>query len=190
MERLYEVYDNEQVQLVTRRQAFVTSVSLAAAVAATVSLAVLLQEAVLRLPAVLTLAALVWSLAIHRVIRHRRSTNHVAWCIKISGYDVTGYDYARRKTTIPWEAVRRIELGPHGLTLHGEEAERIEIPHLFTDFPALSHRLFDRAQTHGVPVTIEGEAWEQLDVYELFPFLSAAAASGGRDAPSGSLRDP
>ena len=39
-----------------------------------------------------------------------RELRAVAWCVKLSVHRVVGYDYARRKSTIPWTRVERIEL--------------------------------------------------------------------------------
>lgn len=174
MARLFEVYDNEQVQLATRRQVAVTYLVLAAVVGDTFILFVLAREAFVPVWVAMALGGAAWAFAAHRLVVHMRRTNRVVWCVKISPEEVAGYDYARRKTSIAWSEVRQVELGASGLTIRAEGSE-IEIPHLFPDFASLSHSIVAHAEQSDVSVLIEGRLLEDLDLHALFPFLSHPA---------------
>lgn len=175
----FEVYDNEQVQLVTRRQATFTFVVLAGAIAGSLLLIVLTREAVVPFWAGLSLTLIVWGVAAYRLAHHFSRTNHVVWCVKISVAQVAGYDYARRQTSLFWTDVREVDLCDQGLRIRGVTDKHIEIPHLFPDFPSLSHRIVEHAERHHVPIFVDGRPFEDLDLYALYPFLSSAESQPG-----------
>lgn len=179
MSHWYEVFDNEDVQFLTRRRA-------ATLLALTMTLAGLtaMLLATTRAGAVspwlagglitsswLTLAVV----AVRRLQRLRR----VVWCIKLSDRHLVGYDYTRRKTCLEWSCVQRLELTRKGLLIIGADARHLEIPHLFPEYATLSHRIVHYAERYEVPVLVDGKPWTELDVYALFPFLETNVSGEG-----------
>ena len=73
-----------------------------------------------------------------------------------------------------------VDLTRDGLLIVGPALFAFEIPHLFPDFAPLSHSVVYYAELNGVPVFIDGQPWQDLDVYQLFPFL---ADDPSTDAP-------
>ena len=180
----YEVFDNEQVQLVTRKQAaMLTSVATAAVILTVASLA-LGANGTLPMPLVGGLLLAVWAAAVRWIAARLRRLRSIVWCVKISDRCVVGYDYMRKKTTIDWMKVERLDLTSSGIVLRGPAPCLLEIPHLFPDFAELSHRLVHYAECYGVPVYLDGKPWQHLNVYALFPFLEDGPSSG----PPGTLR--
>lgn len=177
MSGLFEVYDNEQVQLITRRQAAVTFVSLVAAIGLTALLIIVAREALLPFWIAATLTTGLWIAACGRFVRHFQCTNHIVWCVKISQAQVAGYDYARRQTNLYWTDVRQIELSSKGLRIRGTIDRHLEIPHLFPDFASLSHRIVEHAERHHIPILIDGRPLEDLDLETLYPFLSSSVSA-------------
>lgn len=186
MAGLFEVYDNEQVQLVTRRQAAVTFLVFAAALGETLFVIILAREGLLPLWLAIILTVGVWVVAGWRLIRHVRRTNHIVWCVKISPLEIAGYDYARRKTSLDWCEIEQVDLAREGLLIRGRDERHLEIPHLFPEFASLSHRIVEHAERHDVPIMVDGCSWENLDVHALYPFLSSEGTEFG--GGSGSLR--
>lgn len=178
MAEWYEVFDNEQVQLDTRKRV----ARLAGAVVVLVGAAVGLAPVLLYLlPSALLAVALVGGALLgvfawaSRAFLRLRS---VVWCIKLSVHRVVGYDYARRKAVLPWTEVERIELDAGGLVIAGVPREGrpgrvLRIPFLFPDFARLSHRAVEYAEAHGLPVCVEGRPWQLLDVSALYPFMAS-----------------
>ncbi len=180
MSNWYEVFDNEAVQLHARRQATRLTAVAAAAVLLTLCVAALGFERTLPLPAVGGLLAGTWLGAVWWIASRMRRLRRLVWCIKLSEERVVGYDYTRRKAVLEWSQVHRVALTGDGLLLVGRELCSFEIPHLFPDFAALSHRVVHYAELNGVPVFIDGQPWQDVDVYRLFPFL---AEDPSADAP-------
>jgi len=122
-----------------------------------------------------------WIIAFWWILQRFGKLRRLVWCIKLSDRHVVGYDYARRKTTLDWLKIERIVLASKGLVIDGPQpvttdgrftpGASIEIPHLFPDFATLSHRIFEYASLYDIPVFIDGQPWEQLDIYNVFPFL-------------------
>jgi hypothetical protein len=191
----YEVYDDEQVQLRTRQRVGWLSTAAVAALAVglgSLPLAVLFAGAPL-LAAAAILVGLLGALSFlgWRVNRLRR----VVWCLKLSVHRVVGYDYARRKTELPWSSVERVEVDGEGLLLVGVPpavgaAPALRVPHLFPDYSALSHRVVEYAEAHGIPVCLEGRPWQLLDVRVLYPFLPATASVARPNRPYPGAQDP
>ena len=176
MSNWYEVFDNENVQLKTRRQATRLSLYTALAVMLTFLLTALALEGTLPMPAAGALLVALW-VGLSTWLSHRmRKLRRIMWCLKVSPDRIVGYDYTRHKTLLNWPSVRRVELAPKGLLLIGEDRCTLEVPHLFPDFHLLSHRIVQYAERHDVPVLIDGQPWEALDVYHLFPFLASDAS--------------
>ena len=180
MAHWYEVFDNEEVQLYARKQATHLTVCAAVTVLATLFGTALGLEGWLPMPAVGGLLILTWLGAVHWMARRMRKLRRLVWCLKLSEERIVGYDYTRRKAIMDWHRVQRVDLTGDGLVIVGPELFAFEIPHLFPDFAALSHRVVYYAEGHGIPVSIDGKPWEELDVYQLFPFLADDPSS---DAP-------
>jgi hypothetical protein len=191
----YEVYDDEQVQLRTRQRVGWLSTAAVAALAVglgSLPLAVLFAPAPI-LAAAAILGGILAALSVlgWQVNRLRR----VVWCLKLSVHRVVGYDYARRKTELPWPSVERVEVDGGGLLLVGVPppsgpTPALRVSHLFPDYPTLSHRVVEYAEAHGVPVCIEGRPWQLLDVRVLYPFLPPTAAVPRPNRPYPGAQDP
>ncbi len=118
---------------------------------------------------------LTWFGAFWWITWRLRMLRRVVWCVKISDRRVEAYDYTRKKITLDWTKVQRVEITKDSLILLGPSFCSFQIPHLFTDFPKLSHRIIYCAELYEVPIFIDGLPWQSLDVYELYPFLEEGA---------------
>lgn len=177
MSSWYEVYDNVEVQYVTRRQvAKLTGVAIAAG---TLTVASFLLAQSFQVPLAITfgLVLALWAAFGGWSARRLRQLRRVVWCIKVSDREVVGYDYARRKLRLDWTDVARVELNDSGLVVAGPDVHSLEVPHLFPDFPSLSHRIVHYAEFYDVPVYVGDQPWQQVDVYDLFPFLQEDSTS-------------
>ncbi|SRR5690606_1197040 len=167
----YDVYDNIEVQLVTRKKA--AALTGAAIVVLAGAVLMIAWGLIQRLPSipvlVLGLASaggFLWWFT-RRIGRLRR----IVWCVKLSREEIVGYDYARRRRSIPWRKVERVDIGDSGMTIVGPQPLLLEIAHVFREYPQVSHRVIHYADRYGIPVFINGRPWQHIDVYELFPFL-------------------
>lgn len=113
--------------------------------------------------------------------RHQRLARTV-WCVRLSHDAITGYDCARHKTVVPWDAVDRIDVTDDALVVMQSPYRFVAVSTAFFDYPALSHRVLDAAAPHGVPLCLNGQRLDEVDVYALYPFL--------RDAPSADAAGP
>jgi hypothetical protein len=183
MAEWYEVFDNEQVQFETRKRVArlggVLVVLTVAALALAPVLAYLFDSALIAagLAGGLLLGLVVWA---SRMFVQLRS---VMWCVKLSVHRVVGYDYARRKSVLPWTEVERVELDDDGLLIvgapnEGRPGRMLRIPLLFPDFAQLSHRVVEYAEAHGLPICVEGRPWQFLDLPTVYPFMAACAIVG------------
>ncbi len=171
MPTLFEVFDNEQVQFLTRRQAALLTGLIIGMIAVTAAAMAGVHIGLAPLvPAALFIFA-AWLSLLGYVRKRIQELRRVVWCVKLSERSIVGYDYARRKTTFDWIHVRRVELKRDGLTVIGPEEKILEVPHLFTDFPTLSHRIAEHAEFYSIPLFIDGEPLQNVDVYSVFPFL-------------------
>lgn len=178
MSNWYEVFDNEEVQRHARTQATHLTVVTALTVVITLIVATLGYEAYLSFPTVGILLAATWLFSVRWVAQRMRRLRRLVWCIKLSEERIVGYDYTRRKAVMTWDRVERVDLSDQGLLLAGPNGSAFEIPHLFPDFPELSHRIVHYAEMNGIPVYIEGLPWQELNVYRLFPFLTENGSPG------------
>ena len=168
----YEVFDNEEVQRHARKQAAHLTAVAATAVLVTLFGAALGSEGSLPLPLVGGVLVATWLGTVRWMSNRMRKLRRLVWCVKLSEERIVGYDYTRRKAVMDWSRVQRVELTHDGLLLVGPELFAFEIPHLFPDFAELSHRVVHYAEMNGVPVFIDGQPWQELDVFHLFPFLT------------------
>jgi len=178
MSHWYEVFDNEEVQRHTRKQATHLTAVATLAIATTLVGATLGFEGHLPLPAVGGILAVTWFATVRWLASRTRKLRRLVWCIKLSEERIVGYDYTRRKAVIDWNRVERVELKKDGLLLIGPPLAAFEIPHLFPDFAELSHRVVHYAEMNDVAIFIDGQPWQELDVYQLFPFLADDPSPG------------
>ena len=183
----HTIYENDTVHLQLRSKvAKLSSLTIGAVVAST--LIFLLQErwslSMWSLGFVMTG---LWGGTFWWTRRRLKQLRHVAWCVKISDGEVIGYDYARRRTSLPWSNVECVGLTESSLQLTGQ-ANWFEVPDQFDDFPSLSHDLTQLAEDKGIPIQIEGQPWQHVDVYALYPFLLTDPPEGA-SGPSGLMRD-
>ncbi len=168
----FEVFDNEEVQLNTRRKATALGMVVGGAVVITIlAVAATLSGQIGGAAAFLILSGTWAGTRLICAVRLRR-LRRIAWCLKISHEAVTAYDYARRKKVIAWTAVSRIDWTNEGLTISSESPCVIEIPEVFSDFAALSHTVYDFAGRMNIPVYVDSQALTVLDVARIYPFLS------------------
>lgn len=199
MAEWYEVFDNEQVQFETRKRVArlvgVLVVVAAAALGLTPILAHLFSSVLIALGLAggLLLGLVVWA---SRMFMQLRS---VMWCIKLSVHRIVGYDYARRKSVLPWTEVERVELDNEGLLIVGAPTEgrpgpMLRVPLLFPDFAQLGHRVVEYAEAHGLPICIDGRPWQFIEISTVYPFMAACAIVGtverrGRTLGGGTLEN-
>ena len=173
----YEVYDNVQVHLLTRKQAAkMTATATVVLIFAIGCMAFGLEGTLPFLVAapvgVSALVLFAW-----RSTKQLRRLRRIVWCIKLCDREIVGYDYARRKVVIAWSSAERIEVGDRSLVVVGPKSDSLEIAHLFPDFSEVSHRIAHYAESHRVPLFILGKPWQQLDLYDVYPFLSEDTSS-------------
>jgi hypothetical protein len=187
----YEVYDNEQVQLLTRQRVSRLSIAfvlgLCVLLGLVPALLIYLPSTAAVLGVVLLGAVGLFALSAYHMLGLRR----VVWCIKLSVHRVVGYDYARRKTVLPWPDIERLDVDDQGMLIvgapqQGRPGPILRIPILFPDFARLSHRLVEYAEAHRVPVCIGGRPWQLLDLSTLYPFMAAIPVA---ERPEGPCRD-
>ena len=181
----YEVFDNEEVQLLTRRQVGQLSGIVILTIVFTLSGLALGHAGAVPLPLVGLVVFLAWLVSVRWIATRLRKLRRVMWCVKLSDRCIVGYDYTRQKTALDWTEVRRVELAGRGLNVSGPPPCSFEIPHLFPDFAELSHRVLYYAEFYDVPVFIDGKPLNDLDVYALYPFLDSSPSAGSPGTASG-----
>ena len=184
MSSWYEVFDNVEVQHVTRKRVAKLMATVVGLVAATLTLLALGHQQVMPLAAAGVLVVVVWTAAVWCISRRMRRLRRVVWCVKLSDREVVGYDYTRHKVRLDWIEVARVDVTHDGLVVYGPDPVVLEVPKLFPDFPALSHRVVGYADFYGVPVYLEGRPWDQLDVFALFPGLADVTSSPASRGPA------
>ena len=168
MPHWYEVFENDRVQYVTRariaRLFWLGFGTLLVVVAGT--LFVLTRQVplgvgvpVIGLALVLPGTYVAWSVA---------DIARIVWCIKLSDRHLVGYDFARRRRVFDWTTLDRIDLAAKGLRLVRHDGAELEVPHLFPDFAALSHRIVAYAEFYGIPVCIDAQPWQDADLRALY----------------------
>ena len=173
----YEVYDNVQVHLLTRTQA--AKMTATATVVLMFSIGCLAFGLEGTLPILMAAPVGISAVVIFawRSTRQLRRLRRLVWCIKLCDREIVGYDYARRKVTIGWSSAERIEVGDRSLVVVGPGSVSLEIAHLFPDFSEVSHRIAHYAEIHRVPLFVRGRPWQQLNLHDVYPFLSEDTSS-------------
>ncbi len=179
MPHWYEVFDNEEVQLLSRKRAAALIALAMTLIAVTLTLLAMSREGVAPTALAGVLITSSWLATAWWTARRLRQLRRLVWCVKLSENRIVGYDYTRRKTVLDWRKVERLELTRHGLIVVGPDECSLEIPHLFPEYATLSHRIVRYADAYGIPIFVNGRPWEDLDVYALFPFLEAGSSTKG-----------
>ncbi|WP_456426752.1 hypothetical protein [Rhodocaloribacter sp.] len=179
MPHWYEVFDNEEVQRLSRKRAAALIALAMTLVAVTLTLLAMSREGVVPTAPAGVLITSSWLGTAWWITRRLRRLRRLVWCVKLSENRIVGYDYTRSKTTLDWRQVERLELTQDGLVVVGPDECSLEIPHLFPEYAILSHRIVRYADAHGIPIFVNGRPWEDLDVYALFPFLEAGSSTKG-----------
>ena len=173
----YEVYDNQDALLNARQRVrrITRRYGLAALLLLTTAPFLVLHLTVG--PWLVLTAALLLAGSSLPMLHALRSLYNVAWCVKLSSEHLV-VDYGRRRTSIAWDHITRVELDNGGLLLFARDAsktdQRLRVPHSFPRYPELSHGIVEYAESHGRPVYIDGRPWQLLDLYALYPFLQRA----------------
>lgn len=166
-----QVFDSREVRYSTRKRvARYTGVLIATAVFALVS-ACMLTYWIPGSPLWAILLDVVWLLPIGYTGYKIYQFSSVAWCVKVYPDRIEGYDYARRKSAIPWNEISRVDFTDQHIVIFGDDGQRLRISRLFENYRELGHNLLDRVLQSDVPVTIEGTEWASVDVKSSFPFL-------------------
>lgn len=176
----YDVYDNVEIQLITRKQAAAVTALAAVLLAFSFFCLALGLAGRLPLPAAVVAAGVTSGSFSVWLVRRVRQLRRVVWCVKLSKEEVVGYDYARRRITIPWRRVERVEIGDGSLTIVGPPADSLEVTHHFREFAQVSHRIVHYADRFGIPVFVNGKPWQHINVYDLYPFLTDDTSSPRR----------
>jgi hypothetical protein len=179
--RWQEVYDDELVLTSIRKRARNHVLVLVGFFVISGTSAATVLSSVWPSPAVALGLILVWSAAglwaVHRYDRLSR----VVWCVKVTATGITGFNYDRRKTRLNWPALDLVEISDIGIELRSGSAGLI-VPVDFPDFSTLSHRILELTEPYGIPVFVHGKPWQDLDVYEVFPFLAENRTSSEADS--------
>ncbi len=170
----YEVYDNQDVLLATRQRVGRLTTGYGIASIAVAAVAPLLIVHVPHGPWIAVGVAGVLLAAGLVVLQALRELRAVAWCVKLSFHHLLG-DFGRRRTTMPWTSVARVEVDDDGLVVVGSDdngaPQRLRIPSAFPRFAHLSHRVVEYAEAHHRPIFVDGRPWQHLDLYRIYPFL-------------------
>jgi hypothetical protein len=170
----YEVYDNQDALLATRRRVRRTTKRYGMTSAA---LAVAAPLVIFHAPGgpwvAVGAAAVLVALGVV-VLRELRALHDVAWCVRLSFHGLVA-DLGGRRTAIPWSEVARVEVDDEGLLIVGTEERgapwHLRIPCAFPRYACLSHRVVEYAEAHGRPLFVDGRPWQLLDLHALYPFL-------------------
>lgn len=181
------IYDEEGVQLRTRRRMTRLAWALAGTAFCTLLIVILWQQQVIGGGMTVLLTLGLWLAAGHVLYTRMHRLQQVAWCIKFSDDFLIGYDYARRPRKIKWKDVERVEIQDDYLHIQTAQTFDLFVPASFSQFGALSHELVDYAFRHGIPLFINGVDFEELDVYEIYPFLQDDAPDRGASPSSTSF---
>lgn len=168
----YDVYDNVEIQLVTRRKAAALTAITVVALAGALLLAVVGFTGRLPFFPVLLVSMSAGGGFLWWFTRRLGRLRRIVWCVKLSREEIVGYDYARRRRALAWRKVERVEIGDSGLAIVGPQTLQLEIAHIFREFPQVSHRITRYADRYGIPIFINGKPWQHINVYELYPFLA------------------
>lgn len=94
--------------------------------------------------------------------------HRTVWCIRVSARHLSADDGGRRRLTIPWVGVVRVDLSDGGLTVDGlcadGSAATVTVPADFQDHGVLARRLVDYAVAHGCALCVDGEPLQNVSL--------------------------
>ena len=115
------------------------------------------------------------------LLRQLSVQNRAVWCVRLSARHLVADDGGRRRHTLPWIGVIRVDLGRDTLTVDGLCADgrpgTIEVPVGFEGHAVLSRRLTDYAVAHRCVICVDGEPLQSASLEGL---LTSAPVSRGR----------
>ena len=163
MPEWYETFADEKIlartTLLSRRVVIVFALVSGALVAAAPVAALLLPRGVGGAVA----AACGLALVAHAVWLFVRlgELHRAVWCVRLGARQLAADDGSRRRLTLPWDGVLRLDLGRDALTVDGVTADgraaTITVPTDFRDHDALARRLVDYAVAHHCVLCVDGE---------------------------------
>lgn len=102
-----------------------------------------------------------------------QNSRRTFWCVKLSNRKVEGYDYGRKKTSLDWIKVDKLELSKEGITIYGPKQQKIHVSSMFDDFEEAGQRILEWAEFYEIPIYVNGDHWMRMDVDQVFPFVDA-----------------
>ena len=171
MSRWYQVFDDEQVNVVTRvaaRRHAAGAVCLG--VLSGLGILAVIVGVVSLLPVAVLIAGL-WGWAGAALIRKWHLLRRQVWCVKFSDREIVGYDYRRRRIRIDWIDARQVDIAPSGLSITSTRDVKLEIPVAFPDYTALCHAILEHADFYEIPVLVDGRELLEVEANVIFPFL-------------------
>lgn len=171
MGRWYQVFDDDQVNLVTRSAA--RRHAAGAIVLGLVSGAALFASFIGPLstfPVVVAVVGL-WGWAGAALFRIWSELRRQVWCLKISDREVVGYDYRRKRIRIDWIDALGVDVNSRGLAIVAGKDRRLEVPVRFPAYTELCHTVLGHAEFYDVPVLIDGAPLASVAASDVFPFL-------------------
>ncbi|MEM1269225.1 MAG: hypothetical protein AAF752_05365 [Bacteroidota bacterium] len=167
---LYEVYDSDEVLLVTKRR--FNRIMLTLGVAGILAIAMVFYLTARPKPMLIWSAVLVLTSGaiLHVLVSRLQALRRVVWCVKVSDRLVSGYNYARRRTRIDWTDVDYVDLERRSLRLVSESGTSIEVLYRFQEFVDLGHRLVEYAEFYELPVLIDGRPIDEVDLDGVYPY--------------------
>lgn len=176
----YELFHATHIQRAARRRVHrLYGVALGLILITVLSFA-LERLGLLPMAAVAWILAGSWLLGVGITARRLRHVRRTVWCVKVAGDALVGYDHARRKTRLEWTVIHHINLTDEALVVVKSPHCCFRIATTFPEYAALSHRIVQYANRHGITVCIDGRPWHQFDVYALYPFLTTGKPPTGK----------
>lgn len=159
------VYDADEVQYETRRQAWQVAYAMTGTAVLTVGITVLAAHGVAPLAVAGLGLPCLWTATACWTARITRRLRHTVWCLALSAGQVEGYDYTRQRITLPWSSVARVELDDDALRIVRSRHCYLYVDACFPCYTDLGHRVVARAEQHGVPVCIGGVPYQEVDLH-------------------------
>jgi hypothetical protein len=173
-----EVYDDGAIQFSIRKQAARLYSIITALVAVTaIAVALVVSGLVPFAPALVTVA-IAWIAVVTAATARQKRLRQVAWCVKLTAESITGFDYERRRRSMDWNEVDRVDIRDDGLHVVNCQGDALCIPASFPEFHLLSHRIVRIAEEHAARLCINEKPWQEIDVYAIYPFLMEQATEG------------
>jgi len=172
------VYDSEAALRIMRQRAARVSAWGAGMVTMSGALLALGAFDILSQPLVLMLLALGWLLTGGWIGRRLHALRRIVWYLRVSPTEVTGSDYVRQSTTIPWNAVAYVNVADDMLTIVGPGLSVIQVPPLFVGYDTLVRQVIDRAMQHKARVYIDGTPLDHAPLGAIAALLDTSPSAG------------